>query len=335
MEPLTLGYKVREDLLPEHTHILDLQYFDGPLLAEFHSPSGDKFIYHWCDCDDSSNRWLVIPISQRELIQLKSLSISLKELYDIKRNSDTMVYVMDIDARFRRKQLYFYRIMDLPSSYIPHRDSFLIPALMPERQEPTFSILLGGHDWDVDALSNLLKKFPDVYALQTYYKMGAEQRFTKRPHKGGYSTRNHYGELRRFIGKEHYPTVKAMAFASPGYIEFNAAPEIGAEVSRSILKLKQYKNDLRKTFRDIEGHIRLLGVNRTVGDVQLSPQDEAYLCRQVEFLLKQVDAPPFDWLQELFSTKFEAIKAGMAHYRRLKDLEDLLESGRISFAMQP
>ncbi|EDN65617.1 hypothetical protein BGP_0795 [Beggiatoa sp. PS] len=45
--------------------IVDLIYFDGPLLTLFENEYGDSYLYYWCDVDEQCNRWLVFRVTKK------------------------------------------------------------------------------------------------------------------------------------------------------------------------------------------------------------------------------------------------------------------------------
>lgn len=36
---------------------------DGPLLSLYYNDKGDYYLFYWLDCDDISNRWMIVRVS--------------------------------------------------------------------------------------------------------------------------------------------------------------------------------------------------------------------------------------------------------------------------------
>ena len=52
--------------------VRDLEFFEGPLLAEFRSVGGDTYLYSWCGVGDEENRWMVFRTSRMDLAKYTS-----------------------------------------------------------------------------------------------------------------------------------------------------------------------------------------------------------------------------------------------------------------------
>ncbi len=103
-------------------HVMDLIYFEGPLLSLFKNESGDHYLYYWCDVDDIYNRWIIFRISQQNLKNYLLKKTALSDL--IVKPVDGFVYVVDINDELRFNNVCLIKSDELPQSYIPESDSF-------------------------------------------------------------------------------------------------------------------------------------------------------------------------------------------------------------------
>ena len=127
--------------LPKFIFIKDLQYFDGTLLAEYETKQGDNYVFHWCDCSDTLNRWLVVRISKRSLSQYKS---GLSTLYNLlyRDNLDETYYLLDIDTNQKIQKCFLVQKESLDIEYLPEEDTFILPELIFDKNENSYPILI-------------------------------------------------------------------------------------------------------------------------------------------------------------------------------------------------
>jgi hypothetical protein len=120
MEQL-IGFKLNKFPL-NLTSIVDLEYFDGPLLSLFENEHGDNYLYSWCDADNLYNRWLVFRVARPTLKLYIEGKASLHEL--IVNPVDGFLYSLDIDNALQMKNTYLILPENLPEIYVPETDSY-------------------------------------------------------------------------------------------------------------------------------------------------------------------------------------------------------------------
>ena len=119
MEQL-IGFKLSKFPLSLRS-IVNLEYFDGPLLSLFENEYGDSYLYSWCDVDNLYNRWLVFRVAQPTLKLYIEGQVSLHEL--IVNPVDGFLYSLDIDNALQVKNTYLILPENLPKIYLPETDS--------------------------------------------------------------------------------------------------------------------------------------------------------------------------------------------------------------------
>lgn len=120
MEQL-IGFKLSKFPLTLRS-IVNLEYFDGPLLSLFENEYGDSYLYSWCDVDNLYNRWLVFRVAQITLKLYIEGQVSLHEL--IVNPVDGFLYSLDIDNDLQVKNTYLILPENLPAIYLPETDSY-------------------------------------------------------------------------------------------------------------------------------------------------------------------------------------------------------------------
>jgi Zn-dependent peptidase ImmA (M78 family) len=109
--------------------VRDLEYYEGPVLSEFHSRTGGTYLFSWCDMDARAHRWLVFRIGKDALSQFLQGRVSLREV--VLGAQEGFVYLVDIGEEQRYQRVALLSSHELPASYVPGERSFFDPALMP------------------------------------------------------------------------------------------------------------------------------------------------------------------------------------------------------------
>jgi hypothetical protein len=129
-------------------HIVDLIYFEGPLLSVFENEFGDYYLYCWCEVDNLYNRWLVFRIHRNQLIQYLERKINLLEL--ILHPVDGLHYLLDLDSDLQVNKFYIVLPDALPDLYLPEADAYydemLLDAEFFERDKQTIEQIICSQD---------------------------------------------------------------------------------------------------------------------------------------------------------------------------------------------
>jgi hypothetical protein len=102
--------------------IVDLIYFEGPLLTLFENEYGDSYLYYWCDIDEQCNRWLVFRVTKKTLRFYITQKLTLREL--ILNPVDGFLYSIELDDDLQDRHTYLIQPQNLPQKYIPAIDSY-------------------------------------------------------------------------------------------------------------------------------------------------------------------------------------------------------------------
>ncbi|MEN8219957.1 MAG: DUF6575 domain-containing protein [Pseudomonadota bacterium] len=144
--------------------IVDLIYFDGPLLTLFENEYGDSYLYYWCDVNEQCNRWLVFRVTRKTLRFYVTQKLSLREL--IANPVDGFLYSIELDDELQCQQCCLIQPQNLPQKYLPAVDSYYdFSKLDPEDTEAKGLLL--EKIWDEKhELSDLLTKLFDKPPLE-------------------------------------------------------------------------------------------------------------------------------------------------------------------------
>lgn len=124
-------------LIPKLRRIRDLTYFDGPLLTEFVSATGDTWFMSWFDTDcTTANRWLLFTVEKELFSDYMAEKVTIRSL--IRKTS--VIFILDIDNRVETKRLQVAKFTDLPKDCIPSVKSFHSNSFMPEPEDSCYYV---------------------------------------------------------------------------------------------------------------------------------------------------------------------------------------------------
>ncbi len=299
--------------------VRDLEFFEGPLLAEFRSPGGDTYLYSWCDTGEGENRWMVFRVSRMDLAKYTHQRISLLDL--VRACRDGFVYLLDMGAEADVLQARLCTLEQLPGSYLPAKDAFFDPDLMPGGKW-THDILLDGK-WDLGNLSEFSRKYKDVYSFlyllgKRTIQTGEVRHFDHNIRMGrGWAAKRFYDELSKQIPLKDRPRLEAVQYASPGIISIHLNQETADIIPMAVSQFSQHAAELARVYRE--------AYKSTHGQLDWSEKQTRQALQKLVELMGFVD---WDRLEELAETTEQLADVVLAHYRRMESLFEYQKEGK-------
>lgn len=323
------GLKVTKDYLPKFEWVRDIQYFEGPLLSEYKTKTNEIYALHWCDCSNESQRWLAVRVTKRSLLELTAGLISIYELLK-ERSQDRNPLLLD----FKNNEIVssqWVQFKDLPKEYLPEKEVIISTELFETHNTKVYPLLITG-DWDSDELSTVQRRFMDIYSLlfqHTRNSKVTEQKLMDVPWKGGYSTVNFYNMLKNSIA--NMVGLKAIHYASPGYIEFNADRIISLKLKNNIDMYITNKEKIDHIYSNLSKYIKEEGFNQ-MDVVVLKKEQEDKLKKFSETLLSNFSEPSWEWMLNTSTDAFKSTQTARSYYRKIKELSSFVTDDRLAFA---
>jgi hypothetical protein len=143
--------------------IVDLIYFEGPLLTLFENEYGDSYLYYWCDVDEQCHRWLIFRVTQKTLRFYVTQKLSLREL--ILNPVDGFLYSLELDEELESRQTYLVQPKNLPPKYRPAVDSYYDFSKLDAEDTEAKGLLLEKLWDEKHELSDLLIKLFDQFPV--------------------------------------------------------------------------------------------------------------------------------------------------------------------------
>lgn len=319
----------------------DLVYFDGPLLALFRSERGDRYLYHWCDADERSNRWLIFRVDARDLNGYLSRKTPLRPL--LLNPPDGFVISADVGSGGRYYTLRMLAPQEIPDDYLPAPDSLYdeeprVPIIDKPAAAPDRYVIQMGSEWSLRDLSDLPNNYSKVYALlYTLQEIApkADQRvrraYESYPWKGGYSTVNFFRSLESHLPVEALPQIRSMQYASPGYIELELDDRAAVAVKNVITAFEASYSELERLFKSVEGGLKerkLIGKKRKS---ILTTDDESYLKEAAQAMMGLLRIGEVDKLEALTKNPLAMVNILRSFYRVVKILAVYEGEGKATF----
>lgn len=331
------GIHITEEFLPGFTWVADIQYFEGSLLSEYKTSQGDTFVFLWCDCSDRFNRWLVGRTSQRSLYLLTAGLVGTREFFE-SNLLDNNVYIIDSDGEDNIHSAYLTHLDSVASHYLPVPETYISLSLMPQESVSNYYPVLIDGDWDTKELTEMPKKFLDIFSLISRFKATAQltqsslaqtaSNITNAPWKGGFSAAFFYEKLR----KDFCPDagIDAIQYASPGYIKFSTDRAISLLVKKNLDIYNNNKKDIDRDFASSTVYLRDQKLNEP--DSVPSADDLRVLGQFGENLMSYFSEPSWSWIQSNCPDNFIAIKVARSYVTRIRSLDKYVQEGKAIFA---
>lgn len=98
-----------------------LVWVDGPRTFTVNRASGTVFLAHWCCGDEAADRYLLVPVTDAAVEQLKTGGVTFRgTLVDASRH-----YLVDVTNDGAVRQVWRVNAVDVPDDVLPHPDARL------------------------------------------------------------------------------------------------------------------------------------------------------------------------------------------------------------------
>lgn len=310
--------------------IRDLERFDGPLLTHFrHRRRGDNYLYYWCDCDDVTNRWMILRVSETNIIRLANRFVPLDFVVP-NACQDDFVYFEDIGRDGRPTSVTLTQLECIPSDYVPVQGAYLDP--MTSHDLHSYPVLIE-RQLSIQTLSDIPRLFSQVYAFVYCFFVLRPQELSGYPWRGGFSTMHFYHWLASRVPGEYSPSVDTLQYASPGFIRFSSLdPKVIIEVGNLITRAVANAPKIIEQYSSLMNYIRANKLNdiQSSDDSRWSNHNDELIIR-TRSLLEALHYPDLETVIAAAPRAFEAAKVVTSFTRRLRDLANLGEGGLVRF----
>lgn len=304
--------------------VRDLAWFDGPVISHLKHPKGDHYLYLWSDCSDEATRWMLVRVSETNILRLIDKAVPLD--YVIPHEClDDFVYFVDAGDE---SAVSLVALEQIPKSYFPKRGVYLEVT---DVDSPEFSILIERPSNERN-IFNFPRIFSQAYSVIYSLSILKMQNYEKIPWEDGLKGFSFGQWLLRQIPGQDRPEVSEFRFASPGFVKFNLLRSIAEQVT---VALKRYEDDspkINKLYHNLAVYIRENQLNKLKHDPNADWSAHNKILKQRTLSLVDaigVDGASLAQLDE----PFDAAKVTLYLVRRLWELAKYEGEGAVRFPM--
>lgn len=350
-----IGEKLDNFPINNLVKVADLIYFDGPILSQFIDRKKRNFLYYWCDCNSSANRWLIFPVLD---LDLQDYLEGQRSLYDLIINNELFsnIFVADIDSSLELKSIWEISILDLPDAYIPERESFYeftphyrdidyeqifddssykqLKSNFEQLKDESYKISLDGR-WSLVELSELPQAYNKAYAFLYSLEDGDlfSQQYKSQPWRGGFSSYNFYQRIQHKVPRNHKPEILSIHYSSPGSIELRLLRSVALEIKELTKNTIENRQNLTALYQFIYEELnRRTLLRKNLSAYQEFEQDNLIFVRKsTNDLVQLLGAKYLEKIQILTDDPLITLKILLSFYRIIRDLAAFQLSGKALF----
>lgn len=200
-------------------------------------------------------------------------------------------------------------------------------------------------DWDLEDLYEFPHAYSQCYAFIYCLDSELHPRDRERiayalesyPWRGGYSYVNIYFVLKAQVPAEDRPKVHAIRKESPGWLDLVLNPQVAAQVAASVATLSGSAVAAAAAYKKAYSYLLSVNAARRREAIQrmtaTAAEMKAFNSLCIE-LAKNLGFKSLEELHQRTGNPEVSFKLLLAHHRRLQDLVDLQESGKIFLPLE-
>lgn len=347
------GEKI-EQKLPTYTWIVDIIFFDGPLLSLFKSDRSlfkNKVVnidalFVWLDCDDKKNRWAIIEITQSSLRKYLLGDLSLLSIFEEIRH----LIIFETTSTHKKLNIKKVSLENFPKEYLPSNDSFLTPNIATDEAISLKKELLSEYIIKLDGefymgnLSTIFNVYQQLYSFHyalTHLKRDAIQDTLKNAEswKSGKNSANIFTKLNDAIPSFHREKIVSLNYNSPGHIKMQLLTEVAKNIydtNQSLYSANrqtQAEALYKKVYDYLKQH-KISGFEERSSSVRKSSNlSEEQLIVLDKFTQEFIEI--FSWqehsekINQLQLEPLAKLRVFLAYYRRIQKLKPYQDNGLI------
>lgn len=309
---------------------LDLYGVDGPLLSQYKSDSGEKYLLYWCDCDETSERWLILPIAENLRVRLIAGLLSMREVIDSVTHN--YVFFIDYNSTGAVQSVHLVGGAAIPGTYLPAVDSYISVDDPDEALGHQSASFLFNGNWEIEPVRDFIRSYKQAYNFTFGVLKNTIGGLAGLPWQGGFSAMHFYDRLKKQMGDDQAST-QLIQFASPGILKLKVDDEVADAVLTLLERFKTNSNMIPQAYNELRAAIAAKSLNKIDSDEakRLFEEDDELLGLLDDLAVALGYETALDTIRNGRSS-FEVSKILMAQYVRVRSVFVCLESGEVTNA---
>lgn len=327
---------------PNHT----LVYYDGPQLLLGQDGYGGRYLALAVpSTGEVTASFLAVGISDARLDDYLSESIDLRSVFRRPKTDRYFTFSIAANNSGRYPMTVLDQIADdmLPSAGFfasQHTESMESEAKV---GMTTVKIPIDGR-WDMQDLAQFPNKYTDTYAFlyavnHSTDVAGVESHlgelFQKYPWRGGFSSVGFYNDLYRAIPKPQRLRIREIHYASPGAISLDASSVLSGQIQSLVRGVNDRWREISDAYSELYDGMKQRGfLGVSIREVTADAEDKAFLRRACKGLASAMQFEGGEQVHTLCGRNWVATsKILLSFYRRVTDLAEYYESGKVSMPL--
>ncbi len=117
--------------LTKHVKILDIEYYEGPMLSLFKDEEADNFyLYKWLDVEKNGHKWLIFKTNHDNLYDYIHQNIDEKMLIQKAVNGQYATAIIEPNLTYTH--IKRFTTASLPNSFLPAKNCFFNQSDCPD-----------------------------------------------------------------------------------------------------------------------------------------------------------------------------------------------------------
>jgi hypothetical protein len=340
--------KKRKSRSVEANLLATLVYYDEPHVLLLSSSADVRYIAVAVPDDNFENKFFASKINISEWDKYNTGYTDLRYLFtSVSRRRWYIFDLMDMnDGKIKLSPVEDES--GIPEDYLPSHGFFsrdhtadydAVLVATPLR------VLAIDGNWKLNDFSKLYARTEDVYsffiALRNFtnanfrldFRRAIKEAFQNYPWRGGSSYVHFFDDLFRVQPDEDKVGVRSIQYASPGEIKLKGNPQILDIVRDSASNFARNKDDIQKSYAKLYKYLKTMKLLKVDGDRfdNQSPM-ATHILGLAKTLATELRVDEFDMIHELTNKNALATaKIILAFERRVRDLDNFVSEGRLSF----
>ena len=177
--------------------VADLIYFEGPLLSLYRD-RGNNILFHWCDNDETTNRWLSFSVGDKILEEFLKSKVTLFDI--LTKPKEGFLYCHDIDQEGHVTASLIVSPHQIPRDYVPSAESFYKENVKHSFSGDRLKVAIDG-EWGFSDVRRFPPLLEGAYAFIYRFISRKDQgnSLPPFPMRDGFSSMHFFNQLRSLL----------------------------------------------------------------------------------------------------------------------------------------
>lgn len=203
-----------------------------------------------------------------------------------------------------------------------------------------YKILMDG-EWSLEDLYILPRTYIDVYSFMYSFLRPIETfddpddrlviTYSAHPWKGGFSSLNFYNNLKYIVAPKERPSVIAIQYASPGWLELGVVIVVATQIKKIVSCFVSSASELNSLYKEIYDGMherKMMKLEAKRESLKLSKEQLEFAVESADNLSRLMGFENIDQVNKLTKNPLATLKILLSFYRKIRVLAEFDKSGK-------